>query len=252
MELSAWTLALQAVNFLVLVWLLRHFLYRPVQAVIAARKQRTEQALEDARRREREAEDLKAQLAAARAELERDRADYRRALEEKLEAERKRTLEAAEAEARRIVDEGRSALATERQRALDELEEDIAGLAADMAASLLRALGATASPATTFEALLAHLEARPEPERRQWCGEAGEGALRLTLTTAAPVPAERRDDWRERLAACLGCKVEARFEVDPDLLGGIELRLPQHRIDLGWAEQLAEAKRDLLRHDHAA
>ena len=35
MRIDWWTLALQAANFLVLVWLLQHFLYRPVQAIIA-------------------------------------------------------------------------------------------------------------------------------------------------------------------------------------------------------------------------
>ena len=38
MQIDWWTLALQTINFLVLVWLLTHFLYRPVRQVIAERK----------------------------------------------------------------------------------------------------------------------------------------------------------------------------------------------------------------------
>ena len=45
MRIDWWTLALQAANFLVLVWLLQHFLYRPVQGIIAERQQRAESVL---------------------------------------------------------------------------------------------------------------------------------------------------------------------------------------------------------------
>ena len=38
MQIDWWTLGLQAVNALVLVWLLAHFLFRPVVDAIAAAK----------------------------------------------------------------------------------------------------------------------------------------------------------------------------------------------------------------------
>ena len=46
MKIDWWTLALQAVNAAVLIWLLAHFLFRPVADIIAARQkaaQRTRQ-----------------------------------------------------------------------------------------------------------------------------------------------------------------------------------------------------------------
>ena len=44
MGLDLTTFVLEIVNFLVLLWLLSHFLYRPVQAAIARRQQQAEQA----------------------------------------------------------------------------------------------------------------------------------------------------------------------------------------------------------------
>ena len=38
MEIDWWTLAIQTVNFLVVVWLLSRFLYRPVRRMIEARE----------------------------------------------------------------------------------------------------------------------------------------------------------------------------------------------------------------------
>ena len=38
MRIDLWTLGLQAINALVLIWLLARFLFRPIAAIIAERK----------------------------------------------------------------------------------------------------------------------------------------------------------------------------------------------------------------------
>ncbi|HEY0837285.1 MAG TPA: hypothetical protein VGE72_25455, partial [Azospirillum sp.] len=84
MHLDGWTLLLQAINFLVLVWLLRHFLYRPVLAVIAERQAATERVRTQAEAIRQEADGMRRGLEDARAGLS---------------AERDRLLAAARAEA---------------------------------------------------------------------------------------------------------------------------------------------------------
>ncbi|MBS0305300.1 MAG: F0F1 ATP synthase subunit B, partial [Proteobacteria bacterium] len=73
MKIDWWTLALQAVNALVLIWLLSRVLYRPVARVIAERGEAAAKLLADAdseRERARMAADAaaaqQAEIAAAR------------------------------------------------------------------------------------------------------------------------------------------------------------------------------------------
>jgi hypothetical protein len=84
MKIDWWTLGLQAVNALVLIWLLAHFLFRPVVDAIAARQKAAGELLADA----------KAAKAAAESERERAAAETIRLAEHRSEA-----LQAAEAEA---------------------------------------------------------------------------------------------------------------------------------------------------------
>ena len=58
MEIDWWTLAIQTVNFLVVVWLLSRFLYRPVRRMIEAREADDRKAAEDAAAKAAEAERL--------------------------------------------------------------------------------------------------------------------------------------------------------------------------------------------------
>ena len=57
MQIDWWTLGLQAVNFLVLVWLLQRFLYKPVMRLIERRRQNVEKAFAEAEDARRKAED---------------------------------------------------------------------------------------------------------------------------------------------------------------------------------------------------
>ena len=84
MKIDWWTLALQAVNAAVLIWLLAHFLFRPVADIIAARQKAAQQLLADA------------SAAKAAAQSERDKA---KAENEKLAEHRNEALKAVEAEA---------------------------------------------------------------------------------------------------------------------------------------------------------
>ena len=49
MQIDWWTLGLQAVNALVLIWLLAHFLFRPVVNAIGTRQKAAGQLLADAK-----------------------------------------------------------------------------------------------------------------------------------------------------------------------------------------------------------
>ena len=70
MTIDWWTLFLQTVNFLVLVWLLQHFLYNPVRAVIEKRRVFAEQALLEAEATKKAAAAAKTEFEAKSAELE--------------------------------------------------------------------------------------------------------------------------------------------------------------------------------------
>src|SRR3990172_6369392 len=92
MELDWTTFALEIINFLVLVWILQRFLYKPVTSAIAARKAAIEKSLADAQVVEAEARSLKSQYESRMAEWEHEKAQARTRLQEELDAERARLM----------------------------------------------------------------------------------------------------------------------------------------------------------------
>lgn len=232
MHINWWTLALQAINVLVLIWLLSRFLYRPVVAAIAARQAAAAALLADAAmakvQAETEAAALKASNAALAADAERVRADVRTAAE----ADRARLLEAARAEAAKVGTDAKAGLAAEREAMRKTLETQAATLAADMAAKLVATLPPAAVQQAMLAALAARLSALPAAERaRTFAGP-------LTLVTPAALDEADRAHCREALAPLLPAPLDLTFGEDSALLGGCDLRGEHVHLSNSWRADL--------------
>ena len=111
MEFDWTTFILEIINFLILVWILKRFLYRPILDVIARRRAGVEKTLADARRIEIEAGELKQQNEHRLAQWENEKEAAQARLREELAAEREHLMAALETsiaeerERRRVLDE---------------------------------------------------------------------------------------------------------------------------------------------------
>lgn len=118
----------QIVNFLVLVWLLHRFAYKPVLNMLAERRRRIEEGL-------RAADLAREEAARQRAALEKQLEEERRRAQERIaeaarqsEQLREQILAEARAEAERIIAEAREQAALERERILQDARRQIADL----------------------------------------------------------------------------------------------------------------------------
>src|SRR6516165_2753606 len=96
MELGWPTFVLQVVNFLVLVWLLKRFLYKPVLEAIARRKAGIDQTLREAAEKQNAAEVLASQYQNRLAEWESEKQKMRAELVEEINAQRAQMMAALE------------------------------------------------------------------------------------------------------------------------------------------------------------
>lgn len=220
MHIDGWTLALQTINFAVLVWLLRRFLYRPVLQVVAARKAEVQKQLERAQTIEDQA---KAHLAATQAEqaslaAERE-ASLAAAANEAQEAARV-IREQAQRDARALMDSARQSVAAEREQVLEEARRTALDLGADYAHRLLAEV--PISLEAWLERVEQHLKALPKSDIDALKRELTDGGS-LTVATATELTPAVAEQWRGRMDEALGGSVHVHYEVRPELMAGVEL-----------------------------
>ena len=250
MRFDWWTLALQTVNFAVLVWLLHRFLYKPMLRMIDARKAAVQKQYDDA---QAAGDKAKAHLA----EMEAERAGIAAEREAALKAAAAQAQDAAEArraqaerEVQALLEGARKSLATERERALAELRRGALDLGAEFARRLIAEVPAQLRAEAWIERIEKHLTALPKAELDALIGQFAAGSA-LTVVTASPLPPETADGWRVRLRHPLGDGIAIRFVADPNLVAGAELHFPTAILRFSWQSALAAMRSEIGVHGDA-
>ena len=162
MRIDWWTLALQATNFLVLVWLLQHFLYRPVQGIIAERQQRIDRVIAEANAAEGAAVGLRAQLEAQRAAIAAERQQALEDAHARAKEEAASLIEHARADAEKLLAEERRRIDRERAEAAEALRLEAIELGVTIARRLLSGAGGASRDWPFLEGALADRGGRQE------------------------------------------------------------------------------------------
>lgn len=251
MKIDLWTLSLQAINVLILLWLLRHFLFKPIQQVLTQRQDNAARLSAQTQAALAAAEQERKQLAAERAGLAQTREQTLAEARVSAQHERQALLDAAAAAAAQLTAASRKALAGERAEAAQTLQQDLAGLAVDIARQLLQRLPRADVEQAFIDGACAQLAALT-PEQRASLGADGDSALEAEIISDTALDAAAQQHCRERLQTLLGRAVTARFLVDPSLLAGIELRFRHHLIRNSWAADLERIRATLNQSQAAA
>ena len=227
MDVDWLTVSAQVVNFLVLVYLLKRFLYRPVLDAMDRRQREVADRLQQAERRQQAAEEERRGYAERRQALEQERDDL---LAEARESARE-LREQLEDEAREAVEARRrhwtEALEHEQRQFLERLRREAALAITDTAGRVLRDLAERSLEDQVLAGLDRRLaEAEPGDLRALADGD------RVTVRTAFQLDGRQQDALEAMLRRRLGAAPSLEVQADPSLGFGVELEAGGRR--LGW------------------
>lgn len=236
------TFLFQVVNFLVLVLVLRRWLYRPVLEMIARRQQEAQAPLAAAAADRRTAAELRAQADQLQAEARGARAQALEQAAQESQARRDELLADARRAAEELAGKTRADLQRERATAEAELRARAAEVAVAIAGRLLDAAGGLVPTERLLEQAMRAVEQLDERQRSAAAGTAGR---QVQVLTATPLDGARRQSVADRLRRALGPEVTVGFAEDPALIAGAEIHLPAAVVRQSWRDQLADARRAL-------
>jgi len=131
------TILIQAINFLILIFLLSRFLFKPLTKFLADRSAGIAKSLAEAKAAHEAAAKSQAEYQAQIRETQREIAAIREQGQREVEAERQRLLQASRDEAARLVAQAKAEIEAETKRAKAVLREEAAGVAMAVAERLL-------------------------------------------------------------------------------------------------------------------
>ena len=238
MLIDWFTVGAQVLNFLVLVWLLKRFLYKPILDAIDAREKRIAEELADADAKRVAAKQERDEFHHKNETFDRQRSELLSKAKEEVSAERQRLLEAAHREAEAQRAKRREALHREQE----SLANEITRRTRDEVFSIARKTLADLSGATLEERLGAVFVQRllsldgETKERLATALEASDAPARLR--SAFDLPAEQRTTIQQAIRETFSTEIEVRFETAPDVVSGIELTANGQKVAWSIADYL--------------
>jgi F-type H+-transporting ATPase subunit b len=243
MNFSWWTFALQVANFLILVWLLRRFLFKPVKTIVARRKEEISRALTEVSAQRDGVDRLKREVEVERSQIDAERDKVIAEARAQVAAERQKSIEQARDEAQKLSDQALKRLAEERDEAAKELFERALTLAMSLAERLLREVAIRSIEQPFLGRVLDYLDQLPAEQRAKFFSNGREKSL--LVTTAHALGTDEQSDWREQLAKRLGAELSIKFNTDPALIAGTVITFPQGILRFNWHDTLAAALKGL-------
>ena len=241
MTIDWWTLGIQAVNVIVLVWLLARFFWRPVAAMIEQRRATAQKILTEAETKRSQAVDALAEIERTRAGFEKERESILAAARKTAEQMHTALLGAAASEAAALEASARTMIAKEQDAAKAAWVEQANLLAVEIAGRLVGRLDGATVSAAFLDWLLQEIRKLPAPMRD---AVAANGVI-LEAISATPIEPGDQERYKTLIGEAFGAHPQINFKLDPALIAGLELHGPHLVIANSWRADLLKIRADL-------
>ena len=238
MLIDWFTVGAQAVNFLILVWLLKRFLYHPILSAIDAREQKIAKELADAAFKMTEAETERAEFQRKNEELEQQRAGLMQT-----------AIDEAKTEYRRLLDEARQAadaLSAKRQETLrndaNTLSQAISRRTQQEVFSIARKalddLAGTSLEERMVEVFSRRLREMDEQMKADLCKALKTASVPVRVRSTFALSDAQCEALQQLFKDTFTVQIPVHFEVAPNLVCGIEFTANGQKLAWSIADYL--------------
>ena len=232
MNIDWFTFAAQIVNFLILIALLRWFLYGPIVRAMKQREEGIASRLEEADRKYCEADEKARQFEQKNQEIDAKRQQLLDEANREAQQERKRLTKDAHERVQSKRAEWLAAFEHERQELLFETRRRAGRLATEATRRTLEQLASASLEEQMCAAFLSHLRDLDDATREDVAAQLANGAGKVLVRSTFEVPGQWRVRLRETIRDVFGHDAEVSFETSSDLVCGFELEAGGYNF--GW------------------
>jgi len=235
MKFDIWTFLFQVINFLVLLFILKRVLYKPIREIIEKRRSLIQQRIEEAEKTKKEAMDLKENYQHEMDKLHELKSQMLEKMNEEVEQERKKLMGRAEEEAARVIEKEKAVFDTEKARHEAELKDKAVEAVTFFATHLLKDVSDEDLHKAIYGKLFRELQgiASHMPEIKE-----KDRPLTVDLITAYPLSEAETRKFQESIESILSQSVLLNTIIDVSLIAGAKVKFYDMVYDLSLSGQI--------------
>jgi F-type H+-transporting ATPase subunit b len=245
MLIDWFTVIAQAINFLLLVWLLKRFLYQPILGAIDARETRIAAELSDAAAKKAEAKREREEFERRNEEFEQQRAALFNQAVIDAAAERGRLFDAARKDSDDLRAKRQEMLRSEFQGLNEEIARRTRAEVFAIARKILMDLAGASLEERMIDVFIRNLCESDIEEKERLASMFKSQDTPVLVRSAFDLSAAQRATIEGAVKGTFATEAQVRFEIVPDLVSGIELTLQGQKIAWSIADYLASLEKDV-------
>lgn len=238
MLIDWFTVIAQLVNFLILVWLLKRFLYTPILSAIDAREKRIAGGLADALAKQEEAQRQRDEFKHKNEEFDQQRKALLSAATLEAQTERQRLLLEARKEFEDLRTRQQEAMRNDFHNLKDEITRRTQGEVFAIARKTLGDLAAESLEERMVEAFIRRCRTLKEEEKNSLQNAFGGGDGEVLVRSTFPLPEAQQKAIEVAVREMFTFDGQFHFEISPDLVSGIALSMNGYEVTWSIADYL--------------
>jgi F-type H+-transporting ATPase subunit b len=252
MLINWFTVGAQAINFLILVWLLKRFLYKPILHAIDEREKGIASQLADAEAKKAEAQQERDVFQRKNEAFDQARAESLKKATDEGNAEGQRLLDLARADADALRAKRQEALRAEQRNLSQEIIRWAQKEVFAIARKTLVDLAGTSLEERMSEVFVGRLRALNGEAKEQLVAALKTSTLPAIVRSAYDLALAQRTAIESAIKETFGAAAQVHFQIAPELVSGIELSANGHKVAWSIADYLSTLEKsagELLRGD---
>lgn len=240
MQIDWFTLAAQIVNFLILLVLLRQFLFKPVLGIMDERERKIAARLKSAEDKHQQAEQESQKYQEKQRELDERRDEELNRAKEAAEQKKKELIREARQKVAELRDQWQQSLAHEQEEFADWIRREIGAQVCAVSRRLLSELSDEDLEAQIIQMFIDRLADVDQQQLREMVDTARDADEGIQVISSFELPKRQRQDVEKAIEDIVPESVALTYKTDSDLICGVELRSGAHSLSWSIVHYLEE------------
>ncbi len=242
MLINWFTVVAQAINFLILAWLLKRFLYKPILHAIDEREIGIATQLAQAEAKQADAQKERDDFQHKNESFDQERAALLKKAVDEANAERQKLLDEARKDADSLRTRRQNALLNEQRSLSQEVIRKTQTEVFAIARQALTDLAGTGLEERMSEVFTRRLRELNKDAKECLAKDLTKSSDPALVRSAFELPSEQRAEIQRALNETFSAEVPVRFETAPDIISGIELASNGRKVAWSISDYLSSLK----------
>ncbi len=245
MQINWFTVIAQIINFIILVWLLKRFLYKPVLNAIDKRENKIASQLNEAEAKKAEAQRERDEFEQKNEAFDKERATRMEEVQQEVKTEKGRLLEEVRNESNTLRLKYEASLSQDENNIIEMIKQKTKQEVFNISGKVLSDLASASLEERLVKVFVKKIQDLNDEQKVKFKTAFNNGGKKITIKSAFPLSALSKSELEKVIVEIMGQSTGFAYQCAPVLISGIEIVTESYQLSWNIESYLNNLKNNI-------